>query len=254
MSIKEKVIVVTGGNSGIGKGIVKDLIMKDAIVCALGRNKSSLEKLIGEVNSKRLKTYECDITDSDNVEKTFRSIKNDFGYLYGLVNNAGINPSRNTILETSSDDWNKTIETNLSGAFRCSKEAISQMVKNGEGSIVNISSIAGISGMEKRFAYSASKAAIVGISSSMAIDFAKDNIRVNCICPGYVETPLVSGYIKDLPMDKKEILVSSHLLGRLGSVSDIASAVSFLISDEASWITGAILPVDGGYTLGKNSQ
>ena len=128
------------------------------------------------------------------------------------------------------------------------------MVKNGEGSIVNISSIAGISGMEKRFAYSASKAALIGISSSMAMDFAKDNIRVNCICPGYVETPLVSDYIKDLPASEKEILVSSHLLGRLGSVADIASAVSFLISDEASWITGAILPVDGGYTLGKISQ
>lgn len=254
MPIKEKVIVVTGGNSGIGKGIVKDLIMKDAIVCALGRNQSSLEKLISEVNSKRLKTYKCDISDSHDVEKTFRSIKDDFGCLYGLVNNAGINPSRNTILETSYDDWNKTIETNLSGAFRCSKEAISQMVKNGEGSIVNISSIAGISGMEKRFAYSASKAALIGISSSMAMDFAKDNIRVNCICPGYVETPLVSDYIKDLPANEKEILVSSHLLGRLGSVADIASAVSFLISDEASWITGAILPVDGGYTLGKISQ
>jgi len=251
MPIDGKTIVVSGGSSGIGKEITRKLISKGAIVGALGRNESSLHDLSSEINSKNLHTFKCDITQSEDVESTFKKIKADFGSLYGLVNNAGVNPSRNTILETTYKDWNQTIETNLSGAFRCSKVAISQMLENKEGSIVNISSIAGICGMEKRFSYSASKSGLIGLSSSLAIDFAKNNIRVNCICPGYIDTPLVSDYIDNLSEERKNNLVSAHILGRLGTASDIADAVSFLLSEEASWITGAVLPVDGGYTLGK---
>ncbi len=250
MSLKDKLVIVTGGGSGIGRQITKDLISSGAVVAVLGRNFDKLNSIKTE-KTENLHSFECDISIEEDVESTFKQIHEKISVPYGLVNCAGINPSRNIISETESNHWNETISVNLTGTFNCIKHVIGSLQSKNEGSIVNISSIAAISALEKRSAYTASKAGVIGLTKSTAIDYSQYNIRVNCICPGYVETPLVSGYLEGLKPDEKKSLIDSHLLGRLGSVNDISNVVNFLLSPKSSWITGAILPVDGGFTLGK---
>tara|TARA_Y100000590_G_C15623894_1_gene978623 strand:- start:288 stop:1043 length:756 start_codon:yes stop_codon:yes gene_type:complete len=249
MSLENKLIIITGAGSGIGKKIAEDLIRSGAIVAAIGKNIKKLESIEIE-DSRNLYNFQCDVSKEEEVEKLFNEIKK-ISTPYGLVNCAGVNPSRNKITETKIEDWDQTISTNLKGTFNCIKNAVELMKLENEGSIINISSIAGITALEERAAYSASKAGIVGLTRSTAIDFSSFNIRVNCVCPGYVNTPLVSSYLENLEADKKKNLIDAHLLGRLGSVIDISNAVQFLLSKESSWITGVILPVDGGFTLGK---
>ena len=154
----------------------------------------------------------------------------------------------NDILNTSLVDWEDTINTNLKGAFLCSKQAIKSMKKNSQGSIVNISSVAAF-GMQKRVAYSSSKAGMIGFTKSLARDHASKNIRVNCICPGYVPTNLVKSYLTNLSAKEKKDLFDRHPMGKLGSPEDIAFAASFLLSNKAKWITGVALNVDGGYSI-----
>jgi Dehydrogenases with different specificities (related to short-chain alcohol dehydrogenases) len=128
------------------------------------------------------------------------------------------------------------------------------MLNSKKGSIVNISSIAGINALENRAAYMSSKWGLIGLASSLAIDFSPKNIRVNTICPGYVKTPLVNDYINSLSNKSRNKLIKSHLIGRLGKPEDISQCATFLLSSESSWITGAVIPVDGGYTIGSNSK
>ena len=250
MSLKDKLIIVTGGGSGIGQQITKDLISSGAIVAALGRNLNKLNS-IETINTVNLHSFACDISIEEQVKSTFDEIFEKISLPYGLVNCAGINPSRNVIFDTESKDWEETIAVNLTGTFNCIKHAVEPMKEKNEGSIINISSIAGISALEERSAYSASKAGIIGLTKSTAIDYSPFNIRVNCVCPGYIETPLVSDYLQGLEPLKKKSLVDSHLIGRLGSVNDISHVVNFLLLPQSSWITGVNLPVDGGFTLGK---
>ena len=253
MSFKDKIIVVTGGSSGIGKEVVKRIANHGGVVFALGRSPDKFHSFnsIIKKSAGKIIPLKCDVSNYDNIEEVFNGIAKDFGSIYGLVNNAGVNPSRNNILNTSLKDWEETIKINLTGAFNCSKFAIGQMDENGIGSIVNISSIAGLHGLQKRVAYSSSKSGLIGLTKSLAIDHAGNNIRVNCICTGYVKTNLVDKYLKNLNESQYELLVNSHPIGRLGSVTDISNAILFLLSDKSSWITGAILPVDGGYGIGK---
>lgn len=253
MKLKNEVIIVTGGSSGIGSQIATDLVKQGAIVCIFGRNKNKIEKFIKKLDN-NIFGYKCDITNRDDVQKKSIEIFQKFGKIDGLVNNAGINPSRNNAINTSLIDWNETINVNLTGAFICSKTIIPLMLNSKKGSIVNISSIAGINALENRAAYMSSKWGLIGLASSIAIDFSQKNIRINTICPGYVETPLVNDYINNLSDFNKNKLVSSHLLGRLGKPKDISQCATFLLSSESSWITGAVIPVDGGFTIGRNSK
>jgi NAD(P)-dependent dehydrogenase (short-subunit alcohol dehydrogenase family) len=188
------------------------------------------------------------VSDENDVKDAFNFINKKTNHIYGLVNNAGINPSRNDILNTSLADWEDTINTNLKGAFLCSKQAIKSMKKNSKGAIVNISSVAAF-GMKKRVAYSSSKAGMIGFTKSLARDHASKNIRVNCICPGYVPTNLVKSYLNNLSAKEKKDLFDRHPMGKLGSPEDIAFATSFLLSNRAKWITGIALNVDGGYSI-----
>ena len=179
----------------------------------------------------------------------FRAIKKSSGNVYGLVNNAGINPSRNEISNTQFEDWKKTLDVNLTGAFNCAKAAIEQMTEAGKGSIVNIASVGGLSPFRVRTSYNASKFGLIGLSQSLAIDYADRNIRVNAVCPGYVRTELTSVFFDNMEKTKYEKLVNDHAMRRLGKPEEIAKAVLFLLSEDASFITGAALPVDGGYLL-----
>ena len=253
LNFNKKIIVVTGGCSGIGEEVVKRIAEYGGIVVALGRSPDKFHYL-NSINNKsagEIIPLKCDVSNYDNVEQVFNEIEKNFGSIFGLVNNAGVNPSRNNILNTSLKDWEETIKINLTGAFNCSKFAIKQMDQKSIGSIVNISSIAGLHGLQNRVAYSSSKAGLIGLTKSLAIDHARNNIRVNCICPGYVKTNLVSEYIKNLNESEYKLLINSHPIGRLGSVEDITNAILFLLSEKSSWITGEVLSVDGGYGLGK---
>jgi NAD(P)-dependent dehydrogenase (short-subunit alcohol dehydrogenase family) len=251
MNFEGQLIVVTGAGSGIGEQVSRDLIDNGAKVLALGRNSQKLRELTDAYDSSKIDFISCDVADGDFVKEVFKEIAKDHGIPFGLVNSAGINPSRNKITKTSEKDWDLTINTNLKGTFNCIKQVVPLMEKANRGSIVNISSIAGIFALENRAAYSASKSGIVGLTQSVAIDYASSNIRVNCICPGYVETPLVSNYLKNLSKKENDNLTNAHLLGRLGKVSEVSNFVLFLLSNLSSWTTGAVIPVDGGYTIGK---
>tara|TARA_Y100000768_G_scaffold265457_1_gene202699 strand:+ start:662 stop:1411 length:750 start_codon:yes stop_codon:yes gene_type:complete len=244
-----KTIVVTGGSSGIGKKITDEILAAKGRVFVLSKNEKKIISLNKKyISNKKFLGIQCDVSDENEVKDAFNFINKKTNHVYGLVNNAGINPSRNDILNTSLSDWEDTINTNLKGAFLCSKQAIKSMKKNSQGAIVNISSVAAF-GMEKRVAYSSSKAGIIGFTKSLARDHASKNIRVNCICPGYVPTNLVKSYLTNLSEKEKKDLFDRHPMGKLGSPEDIAFATSFLLSNRAKWITGIALNVDGGYSI-----
>ena len=244
-----KTIVVTGGSSGIGKKITDEILAAKGRVFVLSKNEKKIISLNKKyISNKKFLGIQCDVSDENDVKDAFNFINKKTNHIYGLVNNAGINPSRNDILNTSLVDWEDTINTNLKGAFLCSKQAIKSMKKNSQGSIVNISSVAAF-GMQKRVAYSSSKAGMIGFTKSLARDHASNNIRVNCICPGYVPTNLVKSYLTNLSAKEKKDLFDRHPMGKLGSPEDIAFATSFLLSNKAKWITGIVLNVDGGYSI-----
>ncbi len=244
-----KTIVVTGGSSGIGKKITDEILAAKGRVFVLSKNEKKIISLNKKyISNKKFLGIQCDVSDENDVKDAFNFINKKTNHIYGLVNNAGINPSRNDILNTSLVDWEDTINTNLKGAFLCSKQAIKSMKKNSQGSIVNISSVAAF-GMQKRVAYSSSKAGMIGFTKSLARDHASNNIRVNCICPGYVPTNLVKSYLTNLSAKEKKDLFDRHPMGKLGSPEDIAFAASFLLSNKAKWITGVALNVDGGYSI-----
>ena len=244
-----KTIVVTGGSSGIGKKITDEILAAKGRVFVLSKNEKKIISLNKKyISNKKFLGIQCDVSDENDVKDAFNFINKKTNHIYGLVNNAGINPSRNDILNTSLVDWEDTINTNLKGAFLCSKQAIKSMKKNSHGSIVNISSVAAF-GMQKRVAYSSSKAGMIGFTKSLARDHASKNIRVNCICPGYVPTNLVKSYLTNLSAKEKKDLFDRHPMGKLGSPEDIAFATSFLLSNKAKWITGIVLNVDGGYSI-----
>ncbi|HLD78205.1 MAG TPA: SDR family oxidoreductase, partial [archaeon] len=179
-------------------------------------------------------------------QAAFAAIKASSGPIHGLVNNAGIT-NRETLADTSSGEWNETIANNLSGAFHCAQAALPQLLENKGGAIVSIASIHAILGFPARAAYSASKAGLLGLTRSIAVDYGAQNIRANAVCPGIVRTPMTA----DWPAERAKAVADMHILRRLGDPKDISAAVRFLLSDEASWITGIVLPVDGGYTAGK---
>jgi len=251
-SFSSKVVAVTGGGSGIGFQIVKHLYDAGATVHIIDVNNEKLETAKSKIisgNNSRIFCHQCDISQYEAVVGVFRNIKKISSNVYGLVNNAGINPSRNDISNTQFQDWQKTLDVNLTGAFNCAKAAIGQMLDAGKGSIVNIASVGGVNPFRVRTSYNASKFGLVGLSQSLAIDYADRGIRVNTVCPGYVRTELTSLFFDKMEKEKYEKLVNDHAMKRLGKPEEIAKAVLFLLSEDASFITGAVLPVDGGYLL-----
>ncbi len=251
-----KTVVVTGGGIGIGKRIAKDLYDEGAFVHILGRRPEKLLEARQEAFSAstvaddgRFFCHEGDVSDDRRVGEVFDRIRDSTGTAYGLVNNAAINPSRNRIAETDLDDWRATLEVNLTGAFNCSKAAVGQMLEGGGGSIVNISSVGGLKAFRTRTSYNASKFGMIGLTESLALDYARENIRVNAVCPGYVATELTAPLFEKMGEERFEALVGAHAMGRLGRPEEISRAVLFLLSEEASFITGVALPVDGGYLL-----
>lgn len=238
----EKVAIITGGASGIGLATAKKLLNEGAKVVLVDWNQdvSDIAKNLG----KNCIGIRCDVSCDTNVQETISKIMEKFGHIDYLVANAGIGGGPNKAHEVSIDEWNKVIGVNQTGIFLMNKYVISEMLKNGKGAIVNTSSMYGLVGTTTSFAYSASKGAINQMTRSLALTYAHDNIRVNAIAPSYVDTPI----LVSVPKEMKDAMANQLPIGRLGKDVEIASLICYLLSDEASFITGAIISIDGGFT------
>ncbi len=252
MRLKDKVAIVTGSSKGIGEGIAKVFVKEGAKVIITCRTESAGSKMADELGSKEGKTLfvKADVTQSQDIQNLIKTAIDKFGKLDILVNNAGYHLSKNAE-ETSEDEWEFIQNTNLRSTFLCSKYAMPHLKKT-KGNIINISSMVGVVGQPNAAVYSATKGGQISMTKNMAIDFAPDGVRVNVICPGWIQTPLVEDWFsqqKD-PDAAKKYIYSQHPLGRIGTIEECGYLASFLASDEALFITGARFDIDGGVTLG----
>ena len=239
-NLEKKNIIVTGASGGIGNAIIKKLNQAGANILASGTRTEKLEEL--KKNFEGIKILKFDISQSDKIEEFIENATNELGgSLDGIVNNAGITQD-NLAIRMSLDEWQKVININLTSTFLMSKFAIKKMLKNKSGKIVNITSVVGHTGNLGQANYTASKAGIIAMSKSLAIEYAKKNINVNCISPGFIKTAMT-----DKIDDKfKEVIISKIPSARLGEPDDIANSVLFLSSGESNYINGETLHVNGG--------
>ncbi|WP_409271478.1 SDR family NAD(P)-dependent oxidoreductase [Neobacillus sp. SCS-31] len=250
LGIKDKVAVITGGASGIGLATAELFAEAGAAVALLDINEERGGEAAKELRDKGYKAefFKCDVTSAADCEKAASEVEQQFGKIDVLFNNAGL-IRRKTVVEHTEEDWDLVINVSLKGAFLLSKYVIPIMEKNGGGSIVNTGSGWGLKGGDQAASYCAAKAAVVNLTKAMAIDHGKQNIRVNCVCPGDTDTPLLRDEAKQLHVDEAKFLDSSAVgrpLERIGTPRDIAKGVLFLASDMSSWVTGTVLTVDGG--------
>ncbi|MBL7001627.1 MAG: SDR family oxidoreductase [Nitrosopumilus sp.] len=246
MRLSGKVALVTGGSRGIGFATAKILSENGATIVITAKNQERLEKSASKIPN--AVGIVADIRNSNDVKNVINKIVEKFGKLDILVNNAGIFPKIKQLHEIDENEWNEVLDVNLTGQFRFTKEAIPHLKKTG-GSIINISSDAGLKAYQgfNADAYSASKAALILLTKCWALEYAKDKIRVNCICPGVVDTDMTKPFLET--QKDREFMDSEHPIGRIGQPEEIAKAVMYFASDDASWTTGAILAVDGGESI-----
>jgi len=237
--LENKNIIVTGASGGIGNSIVEKLNECGANVLASGTRLEKLEELKSKFN--KIKILKFDISQSDKIEEFIDKAANELGGLDCIVNNAGITQD-NLAIRMSIDEWKKVIDINLTSTFLMSKFAIKKMLKNKKGKIINITSVVGHTGNLGQANYTASKAGLVAMSKSLAIEYAKKNINVNCISPGFIKTAMTDKIDEKF----KEVIVSKIPSARLGEPEDIANAVLFLASDNSNYINGETLHVNGG--------
>jgi 3-oxoacyl-[acyl-carrier protein] reductase len=239
-NLENKNIIVTGASGGIGNAIIKKLNEAGANILASGTRIEKLEEI--KKNFKNIKTLKFDISQSDKIEEFVENATNELGgSLDGIVNNAGITQD-NLAIRMSLEEWQKVININLTSTFLLSKFAIKKMLKNKSGKIINITSVVAHTGNLGQANYTASKAGIIAMSKSLAIEYAKKNINVNCISPGFIKTAMT----EKIDEKFKEIIVSKIPSARLGEPDDIANAVFFLSSDQSSYINGETIHVNGG--------
>ena len=243
----DKTVLITGGTRGIGRACAQAFAREGAKVAVCGRSAASAEKAAAEIAAETGGTvagYEADIADGDAVNAMLKKVTEQFGPVYVLVNNAGITRD-GLLMRMKPQDWSTVIDTNLTGAFHCCRAVARDMVKQRQGRIINISSIIGIRGQGGQTNYAAAKAGLIGFSKSLAQELASRNITVNVVAPGYIETDMTAV----LGEDVKNLLLERIPLGRQGTGEDIAAAVRYLASDSASYVTGAVLQVDGGLAM-----
>lgn len=247
MRFADKVAVVTGGGRGIGAAIAERFASGGASVAVVGRSMENAEAVagrIGEGATGVVRAYSVNVTDRDAVEAMAGEVVGELGPVDYVVNNAGV--TRDTLaMRMSEDDWDVVIDTNLKGAFHVSQAFLRGMLKRRTGCLVSISSVIGLIGNAGQANYAASKAGLIGFTKSLAKECASRGIRVNAVAPGFIVTDMT----EVLPEAVKEGVLERIPLGRLGGVGDVASAVAYLCSDEAAYITGQVLTVDGGMVM-----
>ena len=246
MKLSGKIALVTGASRGIGFAIAKILSKNGATVIMTGKNRTKLTESATKIPNGF--AIPGDIRKKNDVKKIMKKIIMKYGKLDILINNAGIFPKIKQLHKIDEDEWTEILDVNLTGQFRFTKEAIPFLQKT-SGSIVNISSDAGLKAYQgfNADAYSASKAALILLTKCWALEYAKNKIRVNCICPGVVDTDMTKPFLKT--QRDKEFMDNEHPIGRIGKPEEIAKAVLYFVSNDASWTTGAILTVDGGESI-----
>ena len=250
MRFQDKVVFITGAGSGIGRESAVQFASEGAHLALSDWNPTGLQETQNLVKDLGVdvKTYQLDVSQYDQVKNVLGQIEAHFGRLDIALNNAGIGAEGHfRTAEHTLDDWDKVIAVNQTGVFYCMKEELSLMAKQQSGSVINISSIAGLRALPKQIAYVASKHAVIGMSKTAAAEYAKFGIRVNAICPVFTNSPLLEKMF-EMREDLRGRLVHSIPVGRYGETSDIVNAILWLSDDQSSFITGLALPVDGGQT------
>ena len=239
--MKDKVILVTGANRGIGLNIIQRLNNDGYTVIGTSRTDDGANIISQEINSNGGKGLKMDVTNQESINSAIKNIQDEYGTLFGLVNNAGIT-NDNLLMRMTDEQWLSVIETNLTSIYRVTKSIVKDMMKAREGRIVNIGSIVGMMGNAGQSNYSASKSGLLGFTKSLARELSSRNINVNSISPGFIDTDMT----KALSDDQIDNLSKNIPLGRIAESSEVSSVVSFLLSDDSSYITGENINVNGG--------
>ncbi len=251
--IAGKTAIVTGAGHGIGLGIADLFAAHGANVVLVSLNEEALGEATRAINERggSAEYVVADVADAEAVRRVVRRTLDRFGTIDILVNNAGIMPE-GTALTTTDDTWQRVLDVNLSSIFLFAREVIPVMQRSGGGSIVNVASVQGLRGHPNRLAYATSKHGVIGVTRALAADHAGDRIRVNALCPGTIDTPMLHRELEKVPADQREATLEGyrllHPIGAIGTPLDVAYAALFLASDESAFITGTDLAIDGGYT------
>lgn len=244
MRLSNKIAIVTGGGSGIGRGIALAFAREGAKVVIAGRTREKLDRVAQDIGPNCL-PVQTDTGNPQEINKLVEKTVQHFGGLNVLVNNAAL-LLPGTAESHTEDEWEQMFHVNVRGVWQLCRAAMPHLCAAGGGSIVNIASVLGMVAARNRVGYSATKGAVLAMTRAMALDHAPEKIRVNCICPGIVDTEMVARF--SLDENARQQRIAMHPLGRFGQPEDIGQAAVFLASDESSWITGTAFPVDGGYT------
>jgi len=247
MSFSERVALVTGASQGIGRAVALQLATQGATVAVAARNQEKLDELVKEITATggKAATFVLDVSDEEQIKTVFKSVISQLGKIDILVNNAGITRDQ-LVMRLKRADWDVVINTNLTSAYLCTQQAISSMLKQRWGRIINVTSVFGQIGQAGQANYASSKAGLIGLTMALAREVASRNITCNAVAPGFIETSMTAV----LSDEFKQNAVKMVPLGRSGSPEDVAHAVAFLASEQASYITGHVLNVNGGLLMG----
>lgn len=247
MGLEGKVALVTGGSRGIGRAIALRLASDGADIALCARNVEAAESVGREVEAlgRRCLVRQADVSQSDQADELIKAVVGEMGSLYALVNNAGITRD-NLLMRLKDDDWDDVLRVNLKGAFNCARAAARPLLKARGGRIINITSVVGLQGNAGQANYAASKAGLIGLTKSLAREMASRSITVNAVAPGLVPD---TGMTDELSEDVVDGMLANVPLGRPGTPTDVAHAVAFLAAEEAAYITGQVLSVDGGMAM-----
>ncbi|MFH1572124.1 MAG: SDR family NAD(P)-dependent oxidoreductase [Gemmatimonadota bacterium] len=252
MDWSDKVAIVTGGARGIGRGCVEVFVELGARVAVVDRDAPAGAAAVAQVAAQggRAVLIEADLAVLEGARRAVEETVAAFGRVDALVNNAGTHISKD-VLDQTEEEWDRLLDTNLKSCFLCSKLALPELIRT-RGSIVNMASMVGLVGQSRAAAYSATKGGMVAMTKGMALDYARFGVRVNAVCPGWVQTPLVEEWFGQQPDPEaaRRYILAAHPLGRIATVTEIGRVVAFLAGDDASFVTGVALPVDGALTLG----
>src|SRR3989454_3636501 len=251
MSLSGRVALVTGASQGIGRACALKLAESGAAVAVAARNQDKLNELVLQINASggKASAFPVDVADEEQIKTAFKAVLSQFGKIEILVNNAGITRDQ-LVMRMKRADWDTVINTNLTSAYLCVQQVIGSMLKQRWGRIINVTSIFGQMGQVGQANYAASKAGLIGLTMAIAREVASRNITCNAVAPGFIETAMTTGFSDEFKQNAVKLIP----VGRVGTAEDVASAVVFLASEEASYITGHVLNVNGGMLMGESFE